>query len=159
MSTSDTRQAKATGRESRTAANAAIGSARLPFMDFYRSDLFWSPWRAMSGFLLQSQHRAVEMLEINRKLADEMRGIIRHEQDVMDDTVARMLQRLSDGQDVPADAVARSWTELSEAALKGLRECGEAMSEAQKKSLEIVREQAGAAAKAAASPTAEREAA
>lgn len=55
----------------------------MPFAVFQQSDAWLSPCRGMAGLMLASQTKLSAMLEVNRKLADEIRDILCREQDVI----------------------------------------------------------------------------
>jgi len=112
----------------------------------YDSELLSFPYRTAAKLMLQSQHSALAAMQINRKLAHDMRDIMRHEQDVMDGVIERAWERLSDSYRSPASAGAlasQSWTELYQAAAEGIEEYGKAIDQAQARSMGIIRGQTG----------------
>jgi hypothetical protein len=109
--------------------------------------MFW-PYRTFSRALLRSHDGFSTYLEANRKLADEMREIIRREQDLILEISEKVLQRMSatpaSGEN-PAIIPSAEIDEIYDSALTGMRELGKAFAEAQVRSLETLRSQTRAA--------------
>ena len=61
-----------------------------------RNELMWWPYRSFSKALLRTHDNLAAFMEVNRKLADEMREIIHKEQD---------LRHADVGKDAPARRV------------------------------------------------------
>lgn len=136
--------ASAKPARSARAANAAIES-QTEFL--FGNEMFWAPARAAANILLRAQKNAVAMMQINRKLADELRGIMRHEQDVMCEVSERMFKRMTSGAIRSEETgSAEPFGQLYETAVEGVREFNEAVAEAQTRSIAAFREHAQAAA-------------
>ena len=137
------------GKNTASGGNALKFENGLPFATLYQSDLWWAPARAAANLLLQTHRNAAAMVRINRKLADEFRGIMRREEDVMLDLSERMFHRMTDGEAKSGDggSTAReSFAQLYETAIAGVRELSQAMTDAQTRSIEALRDHAQAAA-------------
>lgn len=127
----------------------------------YDSELLWAPYRTACKLMLEAHHHAATMMEINRKLADDFFGIVRREQDLMHESMEKILLRLADGSGPPTGVgtmTSESLAECYESAVSSLRELGEAMSEARSHSIEALQKHAQAVAEAT-HPEAERKSA
>src|SRR5215469_14287078 len=65
----------------------------LPLHLLAQNELVWWPYQSLSKTLLQTHHNASALVEINRRLADEMRNIARREQDFVFELSERILHR------------------------------------------------------------------
>src|SRR6185503_6234216 len=121
----------------------------LPFNLLSQSELVWWPYRSLSRSLLQTHHNTSAMLEINRLLADEMRNIARREQDFLLNLSEQIFNRKNDRDGaskrvnfLPPETV----DEIFETAISGIRQFGQAVADAQIRSLEAFRQHARDAA-------------
>jgi hypothetical protein len=121
----------------------------LPFQLLSQSELVWWPYRSLSRSLLQTHRNTSAMLEINRMLADEMRDIARREQDFLLNLSEQIFNRKNDGESLskrvsflPPETV----DEIFETAISGVRQFGQAVADAQIRSLEAFRQHARDAA-------------
>lgn len=116
----------------------------LPLANLYKNELLWAPYRTMSTLLLRTHHNLAAWIAINRKLADEMREIERREQDFIMDFAERMLTRNTASPDAEnSNPIAPEEMEhLYKSAMDGVREFGQALAQAQIRSLEALRDQA-----------------
>jgi hypothetical protein len=123
----------------------------LPFNFLSQNELVWWPYQSLSKSLLRTHHNTSALLEINRMLVDEMRDIARREQDFVLNLSERILNRKADDGDgkranmLPPEAV----DEIFETAISGIRQFGQAVADAQVRSIEAFRQQAREAEKAA----------
>jgi hypothetical protein len=135
------------------------GDVAWPFAGQFDNEQLWAPYRAASKMLLESQRNMAAMMEIQRKFADEYLQIVRREQDLMHDAFEKILHRCADGDGLPTGVgtlTSESFTELYESAVSSLRELGQAMTEAQTQSLDVLRKSTQAAADAAKTSQADR---
>ncbi|MGH6827951.1 MAG: hypothetical protein ACREFW_03465 [Rhizomicrobium sp.] len=127
------------------------GENVLPFNLLSQSELTWWPYRSLSKTLLQTHHNAAALLEINRALADEMREIARREQDFVLNLSERIFSEKNEG-DNPTRRVGffspQAVDEIFETAITGIRQFGQAMADAQVRSIEVFREHAREASEA-----------
>jgi hypothetical protein len=131
-----------------TADDAADGLHNWGLPDF-DSELVWAPYRMACRLWLEAHHHALAVTEINRRLADEYLGMIRHNQDRAHEAMDKILHRLADGDGLPTGVgtlTTESITELYESAVMGLRELSNAMTEAQSRSIEALQKHAQATA-------------
>lgn len=150
------------GKDAASHGNSCVSESELPFGALYRNELLWSPYRVAANLLLQMHRNTAAMIGINRKLADELRESVRREQDAMLEIAEKMWHRISDRNvsSVGADSLApESFDRFFETAIGGAREFGQAMADAQVRSIEALREHAHAAADAASHPATEHKAA
>lgn len=117
----------------------------LPFNLLSQNELVWWPYRSLSKSLLQTHHNTAAMLEINRMLADEMREIARREQDFLLNLSEKIFSQKNDPESLsrrvsflPPEAV----DEIFETAISGIRQFGQAVADAQIRSLEAFRQHA-----------------
>lgn len=115
----------------------------LPFHLLSQSELVWWPYQSLSKSLLRTHHNASALIEINRRLADEMRNIARREQDFVFELSEKILSRKADSESksvnmLPPEAV----DEIFESAISGIRQFGQAVAEAQVRSIEAFRRHA-----------------
>lgn len=146
MNSNRTKRAKAQHVGAKKSKRAANGSGESPLTPMYDSELLSFPYRAVAKLMLESQRSALVAMQINRKLAHDMRDILLHEQDVMEGVIERAWERLSDGYQSPATAGAlasQSLTELYQAAAEGIQEYGKAIDQAQVRSRSIIRGHSG----------------
>lgn len=131
---------------SKSNKTASETADKKPAWPAYDSELFWAPYRTASKLLLDAHHSATAMAEINRNLVDEFNTLLRREQDVMLGMSERLLQRFSNSNGSPESLTPESFTELYESAMTGAREFGKAVTEAQTRTMEVLREHVQAAA-------------
>jgi len=123
----------------------------LPFNFLSQNELAWWPYQSLSKSLLRTHRNTSALLEINRLLVDEMRDIARREQDFVLNLSEKILNRRADSGDgkranvLPPEAV----DEIFETAINGIRQFGQAVADAQVRSIEAFRQQAREAEKAA----------
>lgn len=127
------------------AASAAAGEQQADFL--FRNEMFWAPARATANFMLRAQRNAIALMQINRKLADDLRDIMRHEQDVLCEVSQKMVTRMTSGAVRPEEkGSAEPLGQFYETAVESVREFNEAMAEAHSRSFAAIREHAQAAA-------------
>jgi hypothetical protein len=126
-----------------------------------KGDEFWAPYRSFAKAWLATQKDAFAYLDANRKLFDEMREILRKEQDLALEISQKSIDRvakkgLGHGGAVldPSEVSA-----MFEVATAGWQELGEAWMHAQMRSLDAIRSYADAGQKPAAGRRGERSAA
>ena len=131
-----------------TTTNTGNDSARsgaLPLSLVNHGDAWWSSFRSLSNALLHSHHNAAALMEVNRKLADELLEIARRQQNLALDVSEKLLQQMS----AAAPAAGRvepirpeTFDGYFDSAIQGIREFGQAIADAQVHSLEAMREHA-----------------
>lgn len=105
--------------------------------DFFPGgEAMWWPFRSVSKALLQTQSNALAYLEANRRLIDEMRNILRKEQDLV---IALSEAALKNPASPGAIMAAGDVNEMFGRAVIGIRELGEAWIDAQVRSLDTMR--------------------
>lgn len=110
------------------------------FNFFSRSEGMWWPFRSVSKALLQTQTNALAYLEANRRLLDEMRKIVRKEQDLVIELSETALKTVSKpGTMSGITVVDGDVNEMFGRAMSGIREIGEAWIDAQVRSLDMMR--------------------
>ncbi len=113
-----------------------------PFDVLGHYELMWWPYRSFSKALLRTHGDIAAFMDVNRKLADEMREIIRKEQDLVLQMSEKMLQRAGTAS---ADGEAKAFgpsgeiEEIYDSAVAGIRELGKAVADAQIRSIETLR--------------------
>jgi hypothetical protein len=128
------------------ASAAAAGIERQTDLLFH-NEFLWAPARATANIMLRAQRNAMAMMQINRKLADELRDIMRHEQDVICGVSQKMFTRMTSGTTNSEDSDSgEPLNKLYESAVESVREFNEAMAEAQSRSFAALREHAQATA-------------
>lgn len=119
-----------------------------PFDVFGHYELMWWPYRSLSKALLRTHGNLTAFMTVNRKLADEMREIIRKEQDLVLQISEKMLHRAASARD---DGGVESFNRVGEiedlydSAVAGIRELGKAVADAQVRSIESLRAHARSA--------------
>ena len=83
-------------------------------------------------------------MEINRKLLDDLRRIVRREQELVLDMSEKMFEKMTakDGSARPFAFEPGAMEEMCQSAIAGIRELGQALSDAQVQSIEAFREHA-----------------
>jgi hypothetical protein len=112
---------------------------------FAKHEGFWWPYRSFAKALLGTQKNASAYLEANRKLMDEMRDIVRKEQDVALEISEKTLERAAETSRPPNGGTMSGDSEvyaMFERATTGLREIGQAWVDAQVRSLDAMRSHA-----------------
>jgi hypothetical protein len=116
---------------------------------FAKNDGFWWPYRSFAKALLATQKDASAYLESNRDLIDEMRDIVRREQDLSLEISQKALEKVvkkgSAGGNGMADP--QEVNAIFDRAMMGLQELGEAWMNAQMRSLDAMRSHAANALK------------
>lgn len=138
------------GRKPRTSADAKDqkGEKFGAFDLLSHSQLVWWPYRSFSEALLRTHNNLTAFMEVNRKLADEMREIIRKEQDLVMQMSEKMLQRASSGNESDGRMAfhpSENMEEIYNSAVSGNRELGKAVADAQIRSIETLRNHARSA--------------
>lgn len=111
-----------------------------------RSDLMLWPYRTLSKALLRTHNDLSAFVEVNRKLADDMRDIVRREQDLVLHISEKLLTRATatNGEMSPVIPSAEL-EEIYDSAVAGIRELGKAVADAQIRSIESLRTHARSA--------------
>lgn len=154
MSPANPKSARSARAETMRVAHAAGDGARAAASGFERQadflfghEFLWAPARATANMMLRAQRNAMAMMQINRKLADELRGIMRHEQDVMCDVSEKLFTRMTSGNARSEEnGSSEPLGQLYDTAVESMREFNEAVAEAQSRSFAALREHAQAAA-------------
>lgn len=122
----------------------------LPFNILSQNELMWWPYQSLSKSLLRTHRNTLALLEVNRLLADEMRDIARREQDFVLNLSEKILNRKADGDGKRANVLPpETVDEIFETAISGIRQFGQAVADAQVRSIEAFRQHAHEAEKAA----------
>jgi hypothetical protein len=108
---------------------------------FSKNASFWSPYRSFAEALMETQLDASAYLEANRKLMDEIRDIVRREQDLSLEISSRMLKRTTESGGLALHDASQV-NAMFDRAIEGVRELSEAWKNAQMRSLEVMREHA-----------------
>ena len=123
---------------------------RSPFETFIESDVLLSPYRALSRALLHTHRNTAAFVEINRKFADELRDVIRRQQEfalkLSEDLIRQLPKGMSaskQGRELPRE----SFGKYFESAIAGARECGQGFADVQVHAFEAFQEQAREMAK------------
>lgn len=110
---------------------------------FAQNEGFWWPFRAVSKALLLTQRNSTAYIEANRRLIDEMRNIIRKEQDLvleLSETALSTAFRAGTRNDERTSNERDEVTEVFDRAATGIRELSEAWIDAQVRSLDLMRD-------------------
>lgn len=130
--------------EQKSEAKIQKGQKTSPIELLAKNDLMLWPYKSLSKALIRTQHDFSTFVEVNRKLADEMREIVRREQDLVMQISEKMLQRFSSPEEsegkpmIPAAEI----EEIYDSAVEGIRELGKAVADAQIRSIESLRSHA-----------------
>jgi hypothetical protein len=117
----------------------ALAVTNPPFNLLAKSDDFWWPQRSLARALLRTQKNTSAYVEAHRNLMDEMRNIIRKEQDLALEISREALEgALRNGRSPDAPKI----NAVFERAITGLRELGQAWIDAQLRSLESMQSHA-----------------
>ncbi|HKD48376.1 MAG TPA: hypothetical protein VKB67_11890 [Rhizomicrobium sp.] len=117
--------------------NASGSNNLLPLHLLSKNELMWWPYQSLSKSLLQTHHNASALVEINRRLADEMRNIARLEQDFLFELSERILVRKVKSDKTQAAVMPpETVDEIFESAISGLRQFNQAVVDAQVRSIE-----------------------
>ncbi len=119
--------------------------AFMPFNILSQSELLWWPYRSLSKAILQTHRDTRVYLEINRRLLDDLRRIVRREQELVLDMSEKLLEKMNPKDGSAKGALALepgAMEEICESAIAGIRELGQALSNAQVQSIEAFREHA-----------------
>lgn len=106
---------------------------------FAKNDGFWWPYRSFARALLGTQKNASSYLEANRRLLDEMRNIIRMEQDLVLEISEMTLEGLTEGKWPTCDSDASAVHAIFERATSGVRELGKTWVDVQVRALDAIR--------------------
>ena len=108
---------------------------------FAKNDGFWWPYRTFAKALMETQKDASAYLEANRQMMDEIRDIVRKEQDLSLEISGQMLEGAMKngraGKPDPSEVNA-----MFDRAIASMRELGEAWMDAQVRSLDAMRRHA-----------------
>lgn len=118
---------------------------QLPFDSFIQSDFLLSPYRTLSRAFLHTHHNTAAFVQINRKLVDDLREIIRRQQDVALKLSENMFQQMSEGATPSKSGFEQRGESLGQyfkSAMNGAHECAQAIGEAQVHAFEAFQEQA-----------------
>jgi len=130
----------------RTPADGKDQKAQMgPFDLLTRNELMWWPYRSFSKALLRTHDNLAAFMDVNRKLADEMREIVRKEQDLVMQMSEKILQRAASTKDDGEGHIFHPSLEMEEiydSAVSGIRQLGKAVADAQIRSIETLREHA-----------------
>ena len=128
--------------------NGADMNAPL-FNLFAKNDGFWWPYRSFAKALLATQKDASAYLETNRDLMDEMREIVRREQDLSLEISQKAIEQLTKAAAMNGHGKADTAeiNAIFDRAITGLHELGEAWMNAQMRSLDAMRSYAATAQK------------
>ncbi|HTW35759.1 MAG TPA: hypothetical protein VMD53_14165 [Rhizomicrobium sp.] len=138
----------------RSADNEDKKSETDAFDLFSRTDLLWWPYRSFSKALLKTHDNLAAFMDVNRKLADEMRDIVRKEQDLVMQMSEKMLRRAASAKENGEANIfhpSQGMDEIYDSAVTGIRELGKAVADAQIRSIETLRAHARDAAQKPAS--------
>jgi CRP-like cAMP-binding protein len=107
------------------------------------NEMMWAPYRAMCDAFLRASRNSKVLLDVNRKLSDELLEIARRQQDLARETSEKLFDRLSrqDREKISPKQYQEAFDDLSTATVETLRELGAAFAEAQTKSVIALREQ------------------
>jgi hypothetical protein len=107
-------------------------------------ELLWWPYRAVARFMLPNCRSAVAALQIGRQFADEIREAVRREQDLLFHQSENLLQMMcaeSRGAKATSQPFApETVEEFYNTTMSGVREMTKAMTDAQVRSLNGIRE-------------------
>jgi hypothetical protein len=126
-----------------------------PFDIFAKHDGFWWPFRTVSKALLRTQRNTAAYLEANRRLIDEMRNMVRKEQDLaveISESIFKALSKSSKAASGGAALDPKEVNEMFDRAMTGMRELSEAWVDVQVRSLDAMRSYTDAGQKNAAKP-------
>jgi hypothetical protein len=117
-----------------------------------KSEEFWRPYRSFAKAILASQRDALAYLDANRRLFDEIRDILRKEQDLALEISQKSLDRAAKSGWAEGDAVVdpSEVSAMFEVATSGWQELGELWMHAHMRSLETIRSYTAQGAKSAA---------
>ena len=107
----------------------------LPF--HFQSEMVWWPYQSLSKSLMRTHHNASALMEINRRLVDELRNIARREQDFVFELSERILNRTNESDHKQPDVMPpETVDEIFESAISGIRQFNQAVVDAQVRSIE-----------------------
>ena len=115
----------------------------MPFSLLAQSELLWWPYRSLSKMILQRHRDTRAYMEINRKLLDDLRRIARREQELVLEMSEKMFEKMNakgGSARGPLGFELGAMEEMCESAIAGIRELGQALSNAQVQSIEAFRE-------------------
>jgi hypothetical protein len=120
---------------------------------FAKNDGFWWPYRSLAKALMETQKDASAYLEANRKMINEIRDIVRKEQDLSLQISSQLLEGvMENGRARPDPSEVNA---MFDRAIASLRELGEAWMEAQVRSLDAMRRHASSGRRPPRRPAAE----
>ena len=106
------------------------------------SELIWLPYRTMFHFLSRNHSSTLQMLNFHRKCGDDLREIVRTQQDLFLNLSERFLNQLSGiGTETGSSELGKSLDQLQDTTLATMREIGEAVVAAQASSFEAIKQQ------------------
>lgn len=135
MSTHEPRSRIASDTQERKGAKPSVADI------LGKNEFIWWPYRSFSKALLRTHNNLTAFMEVNRKLADEMRDIIRREQDMVMQMSEKVLRRAAMEGNGESKALIPSSEieEIYDSAVAGIRELGKAVADAQIRSIETLR--------------------
>ena len=116
----------------------------MPLSLLCKSELLWWPYRSLANVLLPTCQGTAAFLDIQRKFMDEIRGIIRREQDFVFDQSEKFFRKTAEESGAssgPRALTPASMEEFYESTIQGVRHFTRALADAQVRSLEAFREQ------------------
>ena len=78
------------------AGNGADAERSAPYSFLNHSDAYWASVRSLSNALLHSHHNAAALMEVHRKLSDELLEIARRQQNVALEFSEKLLQQMAE---------------------------------------------------------------
>lgn len=127
-------------REELTAQSSEKSASKLPDFDLVMGNdwVFW-PFRSFSKLMARSRNDLAAVMEINRRVADEMRELVRQEQDIVMELSEKMLHRMvPDGGSAETLRPGADIEAIYDSAVQGMRELGKAVADAQIRSIEAL---------------------
>lgn len=103
-------------------------------------ELAWWPYRSVANAMLQSRDSFCSLLDVHRKFADQMREIVRREQDNALELSEKLVNRITSAHgNGAASAMSADLEQIYGTAVKSMRELGRAVADVQMRSLEALR--------------------
>ena len=106
---------------------------------FARNDGFWWPYRSLARALFGTQNNALGYLTANKRLLDEMRNIIRREQDLALEISEMTVRAMAHEKSIIHDLAHEPILGVFERATSGVRELGYTWIDAQVRALDAMR--------------------
>ena len=127
--------------------------SEMPLSLLYGSEFLWWPYRSFVRVLLPQCHNASALLQISRKFADEIREIVRKEQDLAFNQAEKFLRQttdISNSKNGRSTFPPETVEQFYESTIEGVREFAKAIGDAQIRSIEALRDHSREAAKSMA---------